>query len=99
MQNIIIEKTDKKDEALKLAKELSDFFNEDGIKSLEHDLKSHELYGAFINNILVGFITFRKADIASSEISWLAVKAEYQNQGIGTKLVRGSLSVFSDGGY
>jgi len=99
MQNIRIEKTDKKDEALKLAKELSDFFNEDGIKSLEHDLENHELYGAFIDNRLIGFITFRKADIATTEISWLAVKTEYQNQGVGSKLVRNSLSIFSDNYY
>jgi len=99
MKNIIIEKTNKKEEALKLAKELSNFFNEDGIKSLELDLESHELYGAFIDNTLVGFITFRKADVASMEISWLAVKTKYQNQGIGSKLVKDSLRVFSDNGY
>lgn len=99
MNNILIEITNKKEEALELAKELSNFFNDDGIKSLEHDLESHELFGAFINNILVGFITFRKADIASLEISWLAIKTEYQNQGIGSKLVKDSLNIFSESAY
>lgn len=66
---------------------------------MEHDLDNHELYGAFMGNCLVGFITFRKADIASTEISWLAVKTEYQNQGIGSKLVKDSLSIFSNNGY
>ena len=99
MQNIIIEKTNRKKEALKLAKGLPKFFNKDGIKLLEHDLESHELYGALINNTLVGFIAFRKADIASLEISWLAIKTENQNQGIGTKLVKDSLNIFSKNAY
>lgn len=99
MQNIIIEKTNRKEEAIKLAKELADFFNEEGIESLKHDLENHELYGAFIDNTLAGFITFRKADIASMEISWLAVQSKLQNQGIGSKLVKDSLSIFSGNGY
>jgi ribosomal protein S18 acetylase RimI-like enzyme len=99
MQNIIIKKTNKKEEALRLAKELTDFFNEDGLKSLKYDLESHELYGAFLNNTLVGFITFRKADVASIEISWLAIMTKYQNQGIGSKLVKDSLDIFSKSAY
>ncbi len=42
---------------------------------------------------------FRKADIASLEISWLAVMDKYQNQGIGSRLVKDSLNLFSNIGY
>ena len=99
MQETIIKKTNQKKEALKIAEELRYFFNKDGLKSLENDLKNHELYGAFINNTLVGFITFRKSDIASLEISWLAVKKEFQHTGVGTRLVKDSLNIFADSNY
>ena len=84
MKNTIIKKTNQKKVALELAKELPDYFNEQGLKSLAKDLESQELYGAFINEIMIGFMTCRKADLAALEITWLAISPEYQNQGIGT---------------
>ena len=99
MKNTIIKKTNQKKVALELAKELPDYFNEQGLKSLAKDLESQELYGAFINEIMIGFMTCRKADLAALEITWLAISPEYQNQGIGTKLVRETLNLFSNKGY
>ena len=99
MNTIIVKKTNRKAESLKIAKELSDFFNESGLKSLKLDLEKHELYGAFLDKTLLGFITFRKADTASLEISWLAIKKDRQGQGIGKKLVKDSLNIFSRNGY
>lgn len=86
-------------EALDIAKNLPDFFNADGIATLESDLKTHELFGAFVNKKLVGFITLRKADVGSLEISWLAVEKKSQGLGIGSKLVRESLKNFSEKGF
>jgi ribosomal protein S18 acetylase RimI-like enzyme len=99
MTNIIIKETDLKEAALSLASELTEFFNKEGVKSLENDLKSQNLYGAFIKDDLIGFIVLRKADTASLEISWLAVKTGYQRQGIGSKLVKSVLDIFANNGY
>lgn len=99
MTNILIKKTTKKDEALNIAKDLREFFNEDGLNSLKNDLENHGLYGAFIDDTMVGFIALRPADIASLEISWIGVKPEHQNQGIGKKLVKDSLNIFADSGH
>ena len=99
MKNTIIKKTNQREAALELAKELPDYFNEQGLKSLTKDLESQELYGAFIDKKMIGFMTFRKADLAALEITWLAINPKYQNQGIGTKLVRETLNLFSNKGY
>ena len=99
MTNISINKTDKKEEALNIARGLSNFFNEDGLESLKKDLEDQELYGAFLDNELIGFIILRQADTASLEISWLAIKVENQNKGIGSKLVKDSLNIFSNNAY
>jgi ribosomal protein S18 acetylase RimI-like enzyme len=99
MPDIIIKRTDHKEEALSLAKDLPDFFSKTGLISLEKDLEEQILYGAFTGTRMVGFIILRKADIASLEISWLAVKSNSQRQGIGSKLVKDSLNLFSTKGY
>lgn len=99
MQKIIIKRTDHKEEALTIAKDLPDFFDKAGLISLEKNLEQQELYGAFTGASMVGFIILRKADIASLEISWLAVRSNSQRQGMGSKLVKDSLNIFSTKGY
>ncbi len=95
---IVIGKADT-NEALDIAQSLPEFFSADGLVALTHDLKVHELRGAFISGRLAGFIMLRKADVASLEISWLAVRKDLQGQGIGSALVKSSLQEFFEKGF
>jgi len=99
MPDIIIEKIDQREEPLAIAKELPGFFNKDGLASLGRDLKDQDIYGAFRGGLLVGFVILRKADTASLEISWLAVRPDSQGQGVGSRLIKDSLNIFSSQGY
>lgn len=88
-----------REKALAIAKGLPDFFDENGILTITKDLESHELWGAFVQEDLAGFITLRKADRGSLEISWLAVKKDLQGLGIGSRLVKGTLNKFAEQGF
>lgn len=98
MIQIVIKKADVNN-AFEIAKSLPTFFSQEGLITLGEDLKAHELRGAFIDEELVGFITLRKTDEASIEISWLAVKRDFQSKGVGSTLVKDSLREFSLKGF
>lgn len=94
MSEIIIKKTDNKVGAVLIAKKFPEFFTHDGIAALEKDLNYYSLFGAFYgNDELIGFIVLRQSDVASLEISWLAVLPEWQGRGVGSRLVKESLNV------
>jgi ribosomal protein S18 acetylase RimI-like enzyme len=82
-----------------IAESLLDFFTIDGVGSLKEDLKSHELYGALVDDKLVGFITLRLADTSSLEISWLAVLPGWQGKGVGTELIKETLNIKAKEGF
>lgn len=99
MENIIIRQTDQKTEALEIAKKLSNFFTSEGLESLEQDLNNQVLYGAYLEDEMLGFLVLRIADVAAVEISWLAVNAKDQTQGIGTKLVGDVINIILEKGF
>lgn len=84
--NIIIRKTDDYEKVTQVAQACRNYF-ETGISHLLKDIKTHLLYGAFIEEEIVGFITYKENNEDVIEISWLAVLPEYRNEGIGTQLV------------
>jgi ribosomal protein S18 acetylase RimI-like enzyme len=88
-----------KEDAFAIAKSLPDFFNATGLVTLSADLENHELRGSFADGKLVGFITLRKADIGSLEISWLAINKDFQGLGIGSRLVKETLNDFFKQGF
>lgn len=94
-----IKKINDFENAIFIAESLPDFFTAGGVDSLREDLKSHELYGAIVGDKLVGLITLRLADIASLEISWLAVLPDWQGKGIGTELVKETLNIKAKEGF
>lgn len=94
-----IKKINDPDGAISIAKNLPDFFTISGVDSLKEDLKNHELYGAIVDDTLVGFVALRLADVASLEISWLAVLPDWQGKGIGTELVKETLNIKTKEGF
>lgn len=99
MSEILIKETKEADKALTIAKQSSDYFSEKGLISLSNDLKIQKIYGAFLGDELLAFITFREADAAALEITWLAVSPEKRGAGIGTLLVKGSLNLLANKKY
>ncbi|MDO8503515.1 MAG: N-acetyltransferase [bacterium] len=92
--DIAIKKTSDTGSALKIAEEAKDYF--DGFNILKKDFKTDLLYGAFLGNEMVGFITYKEINEDIIEISWLAVLPTYRDKGIGTKLVLETLKLFKD---
>jgi len=94
-----IKKINDREGIISIAESLPDFFTVEGVDSLRKDLESHELYGVIVDDKLVGFITLRLADVASLEISWLAVLPDWQGKGIGTELIKETLNTKAKEGF
>ncbi len=88
--NIVVKETTDSDSALKVAESSKSYF-ETGFEDLKKDLKKHILYGAFLGNKMIGFITFKEQNPDVIEISWLAVMPKHRKQGVGSELVKNSL--------
>jgi len=93
--DILIKKTKDTDSALKVAESSKRYF-ETGFEDLKSDLKKHALYGAFVDNKMVGFLTFKENNPDVVELSWLAVIPKYRKQGIGSRLVKKTLDNLKD---
>lgn len=91
MNNIIIKESTDQEEAYQIAKSLPDFFNEDGLEEIKKAVKDEILFGAYVDNNMIGFITYKKLNPQAIELSWMGILNEYQGQGIGTRLVNESL--------
>lgn len=78
-------------DALNIARRNSHFFNKQGLESMEKDLKSDVVIGAFLNEEMVGFISFKELNHNVIEISWIAIKPELQGKGIGSRLFEDGL--------
>lgn len=83
---ILVKKTKEHEKVIQVAEASRNYFKT-GVQQLLKDIKSHLLYGAFIEEKIVGFITYKEHNKDVIEISWLAVLPEYRNDGVGTQLV------------
>jgi ribosomal protein S18 acetylase RimI-like enzyme len=94
--NIVVRKTNKKERAFKIAKELPDSFDKNGLNLMKKDLENGELYGAYSNNEMIGFLCYRELNPEAIEVAWMAVLPVYQGKGVGTKLLMDSLKDFGN---
>lgn len=89
--SIEIKKTTDFQKAYEIAKSLPEYFDEDGLKSIEQDTKNHMLFGAYLDNEMIGFATYKEINDEAIEMSWLGVLPQYQGKNYGKTLVEESL--------
>jgi ribosomal protein S18 acetylase RimI-like enzyme len=75
------------DACLAVARELPQYFTEQGIVAMSQDLTKHLLYVARNLNEVLGFAAVNRKSSRVAELSWIAVKPEHHHQGIGSKLM------------
>lgn len=97
--DITIKQIQDSDSAYKIATALPAFFDEKGLNAIKKDTKEQILYGAYVDNKMVGFVTYKAINPEAIEITWTAVHPTYQNKGIGSKLIRNSLEEIAKQGY
>jgi ribosomal protein S18 acetylase RimI-like enzyme len=72
---------------LSIARQLPEYFMEQGIAAMRQDLQEHRLYVAVDSDQVIGFTTIQSKNSRVGEISWMAVKPERQHQGVGTLMI------------
>jgi len=93
--DIIIKNTTEFEKAIEIAMSLPEYFNEQGLKEIKEKLSTQNVFGAYFNDELVGFASYKKINNETVELAWLAISTKYQGQGIGRKLVEESLAIES----
>ena len=74
-------------DALKIAQDLKEWFNENGLKSIEIDLFFNNVAVAVDGNKTLGFACYSSYD-GVMQLIWLAVERNHQGMGIGTALLK-----------
>ncbi|MGI0148888.1 MAG: GNAT family N-acetyltransferase [Thermoplasmata archaeon] len=72
---------------LTLARSLNEWFNDEGLAQMERDLAHHGGFVAVDYDRVIGFVTWRRIDPESADLSWLAVAREHHRTGVGTALL------------
>lgn len=76
-----------RDSTLALARSLDEWFNEEGLAQMERDLAHHKGFVAVDRDRVIGFLTWRRIDPQSADLSWVAVLREHQRKGVGTAML------------
>lgn len=71
-----------------IAKNLPEWFDEGGLKTMQTELKTHLGFVAILDGVLVGFVTFDVVAERIAKISWIAVEKDLHRKGVGTKLLQ-----------
>ena len=83
---IKIANSKEKEQALKIAKLLPEWFDDIGIKSLETDFKMNHVIVAIENKDVLGFLCYSSYG-GRMLLMWLGVKKSLQRRGIGKELL------------
>ena len=86
--NIQIKKSTDPLAALNISRKNPHYFNSEGLKRMEKDFKTGVLIGAYYENTMVGFVSFKELNDQAVELVWIAVEPKYQDSGIGASLVK-----------
>lgn len=95
--NVVIKKTTELEKALEIAKSLPEYFNQQGLDEMKKYLPSQNAYGAYFENELIGFASYKKVNDETIELKWIMVKEKYQGQEVGEKLLAESLTIEGEG--
>ncbi|MFH0937240.1 MAG: GNAT family N-acetyltransferase [Candidatus Daviesbacteria bacterium] len=88
---ITVKKSADAEKAYQIAQTLPGYFNAQGLKDIKKSTRDEILYGAYIGEEMIGFVTYEEENQYVVELSWVAILEKYQGQNIGTKLVQDSL--------
>ena len=69
-------------DALKIAKTLKEWFNEEGIKNMKTDFNLNNLLVAVERNKVVGFLCYSSYS-GKMQLIWIGVVSEFQSKSIG----------------
>ncbi len=75
------------EECLAIARSLPEYFTAGGIVEMSKDLRRHRLYLAFDAGDLEGFATEQRTYDYTAELTWMAVRPDCRNRGVGTALL------------
>jgi ribosomal protein S18 acetylase RimI-like enzyme len=79
------------DGALMIARDLPDFFTDAALENIRKSLSEEMIFNAYGNNDLVGFLTAKERNSYVVELTWMAIKRDFQKQGMGSKLLENAL--------
>ena len=90
-----IKQTTESQQAYEIAKSLPKYFDEGGLKSIEQDTKNQTLFGAYLDDVMVCFATYKEINNETIEMSWLGILPKFQGKNYGKTLVKESLKKLS----
>lgn len=76
-----------KKEAIKIAQDLKEWFNAEGIKNMKTDFKLNNLVVAIDKSKVSGFLCYT-TNCGKMQLIWMGVKRDTQRKGTGEKLLR-----------
>lgn len=89
---IIVKQTSDTQTAFAIAQKLTEYFNSEGLAAIQKNITHHKLFGAYIENQMVGFIAYKELNNQAVELTWMGTEPHHQGKGVGTSLVQESLN-------
>jgi len=93
--SLIIKLTTDSETAYAIACQLPDYFDASGLADIKTDSKNHILYGAYLDDKMIGFATYKEYNHDVIEMTWLGISPSYQGNRYGEELVSFSLENLS----
>lgn len=96
----IVDKNEKSDITNNILRKLPEWFGiEESIKEYVNEVKDTDFFAAYDSNLPVGFISIKDNNKFTAEIYVIGILKEYQNHGIGNKLLENIQEILRDNKY